>query len=488
MTDISATVEYVVAGPEVIAPQPGPQEQFLSTPADVAIYGGAAGGGKTFAELMEPLRHVHNPDFGAVIFRQSYPQIFNEGGLWDESYELYPSCGARPRLSASQWVWPNGATVSMRHLSSDEELDGWGGSQIALIEFDELCEFSERQFWFMFARNRSTCGIRPYIRATCNPDPDSFVAKLISWWIGKDGYAIPERSGIVRWFIREGGMLLWANSEEECKKLSADPKSARPKSLTFILSRLKDNQKLLAKNPEYLSNVLALLPVDRERLYGDGERGGNWKVKAEAGKIFNRGWFTIDPAAPAGGIVVRFWDFAATKAQQVGTKKKGPDFTAGVRVRRAKGIWYVEHAVQGRWGPVEIDQYFKSYAKQDAAWARQTRAALAVRWEVEPASAGKREAVRMTRMLAGLDAKGIVPQGEKIQRWKPVAAQAQAGNVHLVEGDWNEWFLEHLHNQPLPHDDTADALAGAFTGSLTWQPTGAQAGGERRAIEQYQVR
>ena len=76
-----------------IGPQPGPQERFLASSSDIAIYGGSAGGGKTWALLMEPLRHVHNPDFGAVFFRRSTVQIRNEGGLWDESAKLYPSAG-----------------------------------------------------------------------------------------------------------------------------------------------------------------------------------------------------------------------------------------------------------------------------------------------------------------------------------------------------------------------------------------------------------
>jgi len=483
MTDVAVEEQIV------IAPQPGPQEQFLSTSADIAIYGGAAGGGKTFAELMEPLRHVHNRDFGAVIFRKSYPQIFNEGALWDESYELYPHCGAKPRLSASQWVFPSGAAVSMRHIGSDDELQGWGGSQIPLIEFDELCEFSERAFWFMLSRNRSTCGVRPYMRATCNPDPDSFVAKLIAWWIGKDGFAIPERSGVVRWFIREGGALLWADSEDECKALSQHPKEAQPKSFTFILSRLKDNQVLLRKDPGYLSNLLAMLPIDRERLYGDGERGGNWKVKAEGGQIFDRSWFQVLEATPSGGVICRFYDFAATKAKLKGAKGKQPDYTAMCRIRRKKGIWIVEHAWRDRIGPVEIDALFKNTSKQDAVWARQTGAAYCVRWEEEPASAGKRESVRMTRMLAGLDAKGEPAQGDKVQRWKPLAAQAQAGNVWIMAGPWNEWWLESLHNQPFAaHDDDPDAAAGSFKGTLSYHPGRAVAGGHREALAGYKVR
>ena len=64
--------------PRAIRPQPGPQETFLASPADIAIYGGAAGGGKTWALLMEPLRHVHNPKFGAVFFRRTTVQPSQE--------------------------------------------------------------------------------------------------------------------------------------------------------------------------------------------------------------------------------------------------------------------------------------------------------------------------------------------------------------------------------------------------------------------------
>ncbi|WP_234895419.1 terminase large subunit domain-containing protein [Sinorhizobium meliloti] len=80
----------------IIRPQPRPQTAFLASPADIAIYGGSAGGGKTWALLMEPLRHIANPQFGAVFFRRSTVQVRNEGGLWDESETLYPAIGASP--------------------------------------------------------------------------------------------------------------------------------------------------------------------------------------------------------------------------------------------------------------------------------------------------------------------------------------------------------------------------------------------------------
>ncbi len=64
----------------------------------------------------------------------------------------------------------------------DTHLD-YAGAQIPLVAFDELTEFLAPQFWFMFSRNRSVSGVRPYIRATCNPDADSWVADLLAWWM-----------------------------------------------------------------------------------------------------------------------------------------------------------------------------------------------------------------------------------------------------------------------------------------------------------------
>src|ERR1700761_7399943 len=99
-----------------ISPQPGPQMAFLASPADIAIYGGAAGGGKTWALLMEPLRHVANPDFGAVVFRRTTVQVRNPGGLWDESAKLYPLAGGAPKSHALEWRFPSGAKVRFSHL------------------------------------------------------------------------------------------------------------------------------------------------------------------------------------------------------------------------------------------------------------------------------------------------------------------------------------------------------------------------------------
>ena len=170
-----------------ISAQPGPQTEFLRTPADICIYGGAAGGGKTVGLILEPLRHVGRvANFTAVFFRRTTPQITNPGALWDETLNFYPRLGGTPHLGAREWRWSRGGKIKFSHLQFDTTVYDWQGAQIALICFDELTHFTAHQFFYMVSRNRSTCGVRPYIRATCNPDADSWVADFLAWWINPE--------------------------------------------------------------------------------------------------------------------------------------------------------------------------------------------------------------------------------------------------------------------------------------------------------------
>ncbi|WP_020184536.1 terminase family protein [Methylopila sp. 73B] len=287
----------------IIRPHPGPQEAFLSTAADIAIYGGAAGGGKTWALLMEPVRHIGNPNFGAVFFRRETPQITNQGGLWDESQKIYPHLKARSIEQPYQWKFPSGAKVTMTHLQHENDVLNWQGSQIPLILFDELTHFTRKQFFYMLSRNRSTCGVRPYIRATTNPDPDSFLYDstgkglgLIDWWIGPDGLPIPERSGVIRWFVVINDTLRWADSRRALVEEYGE--DAEPKSLTFISSKLTDNKILMEADPGYLANLKAQTEEQQQRLLH-----GNWKFKAEGGLVKRKHLRHLKPGEPRPDMV-----------------------------------------------------------------------------------------------------------------------------------------------------------------------------------------
>jgi len=274
-------------------PQEGYQMMALSSSADIVIGGGAAGAGKTFCLLIDPLRDIKNPDFGAVIFRRLTTQIKAQGGLWDESNKLYPLAGGSSNITDLQWKFKSGAKIKFSHLEHEKNVNSWQGSQIPFIGFDELTHFSKQTFFYLLSRNRSNSKIKPCVRATCNPDPDSWVYDLISWWIGDDGFPIPERQGIIRYFVKDGDSMIWADTVEECIEKAAyfiDPLVEASgvdakyfvKSITFIGGSVYQNKELLKNNPEYLAN-LASQDEDTKRQLLDG----NWKVSINPLDIYN---------------------------------------------------------------------------------------------------------------------------------------------------------------------------------------------------------
>lgn len=267
----------------------------------VALLGAVS---KTFGLLLKPLYHTHNKDFGAVIFRQTYKQITREGAMWDQSLELYPHVGGKSNESDLFWRFPSGAKISFAHMQHPAQVEDWKGAQIPLLCFDQLEEHSERVFFYLLSRNRSMCGVKPYVRATVNPDPDSWVARFLEWWIDQDtashtyGLPIESRAGVVRWFARRGNDWLWAGSKQELLEQHPSLEPDQPKSVTFIPAKLSDNPILTQRDPGYRSNLLALDYVDQMRLLH-----GNWKVRREAGKAINRAWFEVVPAARSKSVV-----------------------------------------------------------------------------------------------------------------------------------------------------------------------------------------
>jgi len=254
---------------EAIRPQGGPQERFLACSADICLYGGSAGGGKTFALLMEAARHIDRRGYSAVIFRRTYPEVTQPGGLWPESMNLYPLMDAKPNGTELSWKFPSGAKVQFGHIQYAKDVLSWRGAQIALIGFDQLESFEEQQFWYLLSRNRSTCGVRPYIRATANPQP-GWLADFIAWWIDQTtGFPIPERSGVIRWMVRRNDDIVWGDDPAALQQ----EHGTTPKSVTFIGAKLTDNPKLMEADPGYLANLQALPRIDRERL-----EKGNWSV------------------------------------------------------------------------------------------------------------------------------------------------------------------------------------------------------------------
>lgn len=431
--------------PIFIQPQKGKQMKFLECSADIVIYGGQAGGGKTFGILLECARNVAIKGYGAVIFRRKLTEITREGALWDEAAEIYPQIGGRESTSKGYvYHWDEyGTKINFCHLTRDKDLKDWQGTQICVIAFDELTHFTKNMFFYMLSRNRSTCGVRPYVRATTNPDADSWVRKLLEWWIDADGYAIEERSGVIRWLINQNDELFWFS-----RKIDAVRKFPKmiPKSFTFIPSSVNDNKILMEKDPGYIANLDALPGVDRKRL-----KYGNWNARVSAGDYFRRENFEIVDALPLLKKQVRCWDLAATVPSEA---NEDPDWTVGMRAGIcADGVIYIENMVRDRINPPAVKKLIKNTTTQDGK-----KVYITIPQDV--GSAGKVVAYSYVKMLVGYRAKGKRVTGSKEVRATPASSQAGIGNIKLLRGPWNDAFLDELEGFPLAaHDDIVDTLS-----------------------------
>lgn len=458
--------------PELITfgPQDGPQRKFINTPADIAIYGGAAGGGKSWAIEYCPLRHINNPKFKGIIFRRTLPEVTNPGSLWDEAHGLYLPCGGKPNNKELKWKFPSGFSIKFAGLEHEKSKYSYQGSQIPYIGFDELTHFTEGQFWYMQSRNRSDSGEAGYVRASTNPARNSWVRVLIDWWIkgidypeAERGYPIPERAGKLRWFVRKENKMIWGNSANDIYRQvgkGTKLKPVIPQSLTFIPALLTDNKILMKRDPGYIGKLLSMGNVEMEQLLK-----GNWDVVPEAGDIFDKNDFEIIDTLPHGWVdSVRFWDKAGTKPS---TANPDPDWTRGVRmVKYPNGLYVIVDMRSLRDEPGAVNTLVKNTASQDGYLCR-------VKEQQDPGQAGKEEAENFTKMLTGYIVKTQAFSKNKLLRCAGVRAQVKARNVKILRAtkneadgtNWNTVLLDELHNykgEPDERDDIVDCVSGAF--------------------------
>ncbi|MEM4406551.1 MAG: phage terminase large subunit [Candidatus Methanomethylicaceae archaeon] len=169
------------------------------------------------------------------------------------------------------------------------------------------------------------------------------------------------------------------------------------------------------------------------------------------GGLFRREWFSkfvrVSPSQVEDRV--RYWDKAATAGEG--------DYTVGVRMSKAEGLYYIEDVTRGRWSPGERDRIIRQCAETDPPGTK-------IWIEQEPGSSGIDSVQSLIRLLEGFSAHADRVTGSKHVRAEPFAAQAEAGNVVLVQGYWNSSFLDELLVFPNgKHDDQVDAASGAFS-------------------------
>lgn len=454
------------------APASEKQAMFLSSDADIIIYGGAMGGGKSYCGLLRHLRWVDDPHYRGYVVRKQQTSIMKSGGLFDEAFGLYKAFDPRVKVNrkAMTFTFPSGAVIAMGHCETNEDAEKWRGLQLSAAMIDEAVQLQEDHVLVLLSRLRSKAKMKPNLFLTCNPNPDSFIRKWIDWWIlpkehPQAGRVDPDRDGKIRWFIRLNNEMIWGDSKEELvKRYGAH---VLPLSLQMISANIFDNPPLIKANPGYLANLQGLKRVKQER-----DLWGNWDIREETSGYFKREWVEPElldyPLQSEIEKIVRAYDLAGTLKSETNTD---PDYTASVKMAKLKDGSFVileVNRLRARYG--DLMRHILTTAHRDGT-------SVDIIIPQEPGQAGKAAAMMMIREIAanGFYAKARPTNKSKLERFRPFAAAAESGSIKVLKGcatclehkidNDNEFFyaeLEAFSNTRNQKDDMVDACGDAF--------------------------
>lgn len=230
---------------EVWSPQPR-QRDFMQRWEDEALYGGAAGGGKSSALVNEALRQVNIPHYRALILRKTFPQLTE---LIDKSHDYYPAAFPKADYNKTShaWTFPSGAQIIFGSMQHTKDRTNYQGKAYQFIAFDELTQFTYDEYIYLLSRNRPNGpGVRCYVRATANP------GGIGHGWV-KDRFVT----------AADPGSTIW---EKVIVPRPDGSSETRWRSRVFIPSTVYDNKILLANDPDYLLNLAALPEAERKAL------------------------------------------------------------------------------------------------------------------------------------------------------------------------------------------------------------------------------
>lgn len=378
------------------------QAEFLLMPDLEVLYGGSAGGGKSDALLMAALQYVEVPGYAAILFRRTYADLSLPGALMDRAHEWLQGTAAHWSEKNKTWTFPSGGTLSFGYLESENDKYRYQSAEFQFIGFDELTQFSETQYRYLFSRLRRIEGSKVPLRMRAASNP----------------------GGVGHEWVKQRFII-----------------GNKP----FIPASLDDNPYIDREG--YIKSLMHLDPVTREQLLK-----GDWTAR-EAGNKFKREWFEIVDSYPADARLVRYWDLAATEPKP----GKDPDWTAGALLGEKDGIYYIIDIKRTRATPQGVEKLIKQTAELDGK-------RVTIYMEQEPGSSGVNTIDHYRRrILAGFAFYGNKTTGSKEMRANPVSSQAEAGNIKLVRGQWINDFLDEAELFPHgAHDDQVDAVSGAF--------------------------
>lgn len=441
----------------IIGPASKRQEDYLLSDADITVFGGAAGSGKSFVGLMTPLLFVDDPYFRGVIFRRTMPEITAGGGLWDTAQDMYKKFDPKVKFREKDKVviFPSGAQVKFSHMEMEKDKYAHQGAQYSFVLFDEGTHFSQTMIEYLITRLRNVKGkYKTQLKITCNPDYDSFLRKWVEWYLDERGIPDPDKAGIRRYFIRQGDDLIWADTREELEAIYGSGDESGIMSFVFYPATIYDNPPLMEADPSYVTRLKNAPRVEMERLLL-----GSWYARPEETGYWKKEWITNIPQKPLKVKKrVRAWDISGSLPSET---YPNPDWTVGVLMSLDEDNNYIiEDVCRFRDRYQGVFQKIVRCAKDDGA-------DTTIIIPADPGAAGKAYASQLVRDLAdlGFYSKVKTTNQNKLTRFAPFASVSEAGFVKLVQGEWNDAYIDELEafdGDRNKKDDQVDASSDAY--------------------------
>jgi predicted phage terminase large subunit-like protein len=360
---------------------------------------------------MSALQFVGVPGYSALLLRRSFSDLKQPGALIPRAMAWLGGTSARWTGQDHLWTFPSGATLKFGYLETTQDKYQYQSAEFQFIGFDELTQFRESDYRYMFSRLRRPDGMNVPLRVRSATNP------------GNVGH-----EWVKRRFLIEGA------------------KNGR----YFVPATIDDNPHIDRK--AYIESLSNLDPVTRSQLLR-----GDWTARATGG-YFQREKFAIVDEYPAKATVFcRFWDLASTPFNPaIDSPADEPCWTAGVLMTFYEGIWYVVDVARIQGSPKAVKDLIQQTAALDPPGTRH-------RMEEEGGASGPTVIDDYARnVLAGFDFRGVRPVGSKITRLGPYSSAVESGNVRLVRGKWNTQYLDNMEAVPNGPMDMADASSGAM--------------------------